>query len=225
MYPCNVISNNYELDTGLRLIYGKLYKRFKSQNWWPADSKLEIIIGAILTQAVNWSNVEKAINNLKENNLLNLKSLDQIEQAELAQHIKPSGYYNMKAKKIKEFVEYLKDNYNLDLNNIDKGERSVKVLRKELLRIYGIGPETADSILLYVYNKPIFVIDNYTKRILTRIGYISRNTNYGKIQNIFQSNLKQDIDFYKEYHALIVKLGKEDCLKSSPLCEKCPIVG
>ncbi|MCF8008920.1 MAG: endonuclease III domain-containing protein [Halanaerobiales bacterium] len=225
MYPCNLISDKYELNTGLRLIYEKLHKRFKKQNWWPADSKLEIIIGAILTQAVNWSNVEKAIDNLKEKNLLNLKSLDQIELTKLAQHIKPSGYYNMKAKKIKQFVKYLKENYNLDLNNIDKGERSVKVLKKELLKIYGIGPETADSILLYVYNKPVFVIDNYTKRMLTKTGFISKNTNYYKVQNMFHSNLKQDINLYKEFHALIVKLGKKYCLKTTAICEKCPIVG
>ena len=221
MYPCQKIAQEHEFSTGIKKVYNILYSTFGPQDWWPGESKIEIIIGAILTQAVSWKNVEKAISNLKEADLLDLKSLKQIDKDKLAKLIKPSGYYNMKAKKVKSFINFIEENYNSNLNTFGKGKPTEK--RKELLTIYGIGPETADSILLYAYNKPVFVIDAYTKRILSRINYIQQNISYKKLQNKIENNLKPDSKLYNEFHALFVKLAKEHCLKSSPLCENCPL--
>ncbi|HKL13792.1 MAG TPA: endonuclease III domain-containing protein [Halanaerobiales bacterium] len=221
MYPCSQIKNSYDFSEGIKIIYEELYSIYGPQNWWPGDSRIEIIIGAILTQAVSWQNVEKAINNLKEEDLLNIKKLEQIKNDYLAELIKPSGYYNMKAKKLKSFINFTKENYNLSLDDLAKGKPKQK--REELLEIYGIGPETADSILLYAFDKPEFVIDTYTKRILSRIGYVDENIQYKTLKNKIENNLKKDSKLYNEYHALLVKLAKEHCLKSSPLCEKCPL--
>ena len=221
MYPCSRLSKKHSFPEGINKVYEIIYKEFGPQDWWPGDSKIEIIVGAILTQAVSWSNVEKAISNLKENNILSIQKLDEIDQNKLAQLIKPSGYYNMKARKLKSFVQYIKENYNASLNNFSEGKPEQK--RSELLEIYGIGPETADSILLYAFDKPVFVIDTYTKRILSRIGYIKENISYDKLQNKIAENLEEDHNLYNEYHALLVKLAKENCFKSSPLCIDCPI--
>jgi endonuclease-3 related protein len=221
MYPCQNFSENNEFSKGVNLLFKILYNEYGPQQWWPGESKIEIIIGAILTQAVSWSNVEKAIDNLKENDLLNIKKLDYINKENLAKLIKPSGYYNMKAKKLKSFINFLKVNYNLNLNSFGKGKPQEK--RKELLSIYGIGPETADSILLYAFNKPVFVIDTYTKRIFSRISYVRENISYEKLQNKFENNIENDFKKYNEYHALLVKHAKEYCLKSSPLCKDCPL--
>ncbi len=221
MYPCIEIKDENSFSAGIKKIYDILYTAYGPQDWWPGDSRLEIIIGAILTQAVSWKNVEKAIGNLKNNGLLDINGLDQIEQDQLAQLIKPSGYYNMKAKKLKSFIRFLKEDYNASLDNLAKGKPDNK--REELLEIYGIGPETADSILLYAFNKPVFVIDTYTKRIFSRIGYIKANISYQKLQAKIENNLKTDKKLYNEYHALLVKHAKEHCLKSSPLCKGCPI--
>ncbi|MCF8001440.1 MAG: endonuclease III domain-containing protein [Halanaerobiales bacterium] len=221
MFPCSNLSENKNISKGLHLIYEKLYLKFGPQDWWPADSKLEIIIGAILTQAVSWSNVEMAISNLKDEKLLDIKKLHQINENRLAKLIKPSGYYNMKAKKLKSFIDVIVNEYNSNLDAFGKGKPEQK--RKELLEIYGIGPETADSILLYAYQKPVFVIDTYTKRILSRTGYIKKNISYEKLQAIIENNIETNQELFNEYHALLVKLAKENCWKSSPLCEECPL--
>ncbi|MGM0444775.1 MAG: endonuclease III domain-containing protein [Bacillota bacterium] len=221
MYPCNNIKDNYNVREGLETIYKQLFDHYGPQDWWPADSALEVIIGAILTQSVNWTNVEKAISNLKEADLISLKKLKEVKEKRLAELIKPSGYYNMKAKKLKSFVSYIDDNYNLNLNKLSKGKP--KKIRKKLLDIYGIGPETADSILLYAFNKPVFVVDTYTKRIFSRIDYTSEDVSYDKLKALFEKNLVNDCKIFNEYHALLVKHAKEHCLKSSPLCNKCPL--
>ncbi|MDZ7671358.1 MAG: endonuclease III domain-containing protein [Halanaerobiales bacterium] len=221
MYPCNSIKDNYNVSEGIELVYEQLFDHYGPQNWWPADSSIEVIIGAILTQAVNWSNVEKAISNLKEANLVSLKKLKEVKENRLAELIKPSGYYNMKAKKLKSFVSYIDDNYDLNLNKFTKGKP--ETIRKKLLDIYGIGPETADSIMLYAFNQPKFVIDTYTKRIISRIGYTSEDVSYDKLKALFEKNLENDSKLFNEYHALLVKHAKEHCLKSSPLCIKCPL--
>jgi endonuclease-3 related protein len=221
MFSCTYLSENKTLSEGLPLIYEKLYLNFGPQDWWPGDSKLEIIIGAILTQVVSWSNVEMAIDNLKDKNLIDIDKLHEIDKNRLAKLIKPSGYYNMKAKKLKSFIDVVVNEYNSNLDDFGKGKREQK--RKELLEIYGIGPETADSILLYAFQKPVFVIDTYTKRIFSRINYIEKDISYEKIQALIEKNLESNQELFNEYHALLVNLAKNYCLKRSPLCEECPL--
>ncbi|MTI59666.1 MAG: endonuclease III domain-containing protein [Firmicutes bacterium] len=203
-------------------IYSILYDYFGPQHWWPAETPFETIIGAILTQAVSWRNVEKAIDNLREANLLKPSAIKKIQQDRLADLIKPAGYYNMKAKKLKSFVDFLYNNYAGHLNKMFKVD--LPVLRKELLDVYGVGPETADSILLYAGKYPIFVIDAYTKRILSRIGYIPDDIAYHDLQAKIMSVYPADVVKYNEYHALLVILAKEYCKKSAPDCKNCPIM-
>jgi len=221
MYPCSNIKDKYNKSEGIKIVYKNLINHYGPQKWWPADSRIEVIIGAILTQAVSWSNVEKAIINLKNADLIDFEKIKEIKINRLAELIKPSGYYNMKAKKIKAFVSYLDKHYDLDLNQLNKGKP--ETIRKKLLEIYGIGPETADSILLYALNKPVFVIDTYTKRIFSRIGYTTKDIAYNKLKEIIENNLETDLKVFNEYHALLVKHAKEHCIKSSPLCNKCPL--
>jgi len=200
----------------IKLIYDKLFEAFGPQNWWPGDTDFEVCIGAILTQNTNWQNVEKAIKNLKDNKILSLKNLKEVNTKKLASLIRPSGYYNQKAKKLKNFVNYVYKNYNGSL----KGFFGSENLRSELLSINGIGPETADSIILYAAKKPIFVIDAYTKRIFSRLGYAEQS--YEALQELFMKNLGKNERLFNEYHALIVHLGKNLC-KKVPFCEDCPL--
>lgn len=193
-----------------KLIYDKLFEAFGPQSWWPytdeKNKELEVAIGAILTQNTNWQNVEKAISNLRIQKLLSSKKLEKINVKRLAALIKPSGYYNQKAKKIKAFIKFL--------------ESGKKLNRDNLLSVWGVGPETADSILLYAYNQPIFVIDAYTKRIINRLGF--KEKTYDELQKLFMQNLPKDAQLYNEFHALLVKLGKDFC-KTKPQCQNCPI--
>lgn len=208
------------MQSALLDIYRKLYKSFGPQHWWPGDTPFEIIIGAILTQNTNWQNVEKAINNLKKNKSLNPKKLKKIPIKNLARIIRPSGYYNIKARRLKEFINFLQDEYNFKLSSMAK--EKTKILRKKLLEVKGIGPETADSILLYALNKPIFVVDAYTKRILTRHNILNHNPAYHETQKYFMDNLPRNTKLFNEYHALLVRLGKEYCRKT-PRCGECPL--
>ncbi len=201
-------------------IYETLLKRFGKQNWWPAETTFEMIIGAILTQCTNWTNVEKAINNLKNSNLLSLDGILKTDEEKIAQLIKPSGYFNQKAKKIKAFVNHVKLRWKGNLEALLN--QPFTELRSELLSIYGIGPETADSIILYGANKPTFVIDRYTHRFLNRHGLCDSKYDYHKLQKLFINNLEPDVELFKEYHALIVCLGKNIC-KQKPLCKDCPL--
>ncbi|MGE0267978.1 MAG: endonuclease III domain-containing protein [Candidatus Omnitrophota bacterium] len=209
------------MKTGvLKKFYTRLFESFGPQQWWPGDSPFEIIVGAILTQNTNWGNVEKALNNLKQENLLTPQRLSRISHERLAALIKPAGYFNVKAKRLKNFLDYLFAHYNGDLDAMAGG--SGEQLRDELLSINGIGPETADSILLYAFQKPVFVIDAYTHRILYRHGLTGKKADYGLMQELFTKNLSQDITVYNEYHALIVRIGKDYC-KPRPACEQCPL--
>lgn len=195
--------------TKLFKIYKRLFAHFGPQAWWPADTPFEVIIGAILTQNTNWKNVEKAIANLKAARVLSPRAILEIRKSKLEELIKPAGYYRQKTKKLKAFVKYyLREN---------KG----KNLRKELLEVHGIGPETADSILLYALDKPTFVVDAYTRRIGNRVGLFKFN-DYHQIKEYFEQNLPRDLEMYKEYHALLVELGKNFC-KTKPDCVRCPI--
>jgi endonuclease-3 related protein len=202
-------------------IYNSLYDFFGPMKWWPGDTPFEIIVGAILTQNTSWSNVEKAINNLKKENLLEPRKLYRINQEELAQLIKPSGYYNIKARRLKNFVNIFVNDFEGSAENMFSG--GSRELRKKLLKVNGIGPETADSILLYAGKRPFFVVDAYTKRIFSRHKLISKDSTYYQIQEFFSQNLDKDVKLFNEFHAQIVMLGKTICTSKNPDCTKCPI--
>ena len=201
-------------------IYDSLFKSFGSQYWWPGDTDFEVVVGAILTQNTNWANVEKAIINLKTAKVFTLKKLHQINQEKLAELIKPSGYFNVKAKRLKHFIEWLFTNYNGSLSKLFKLDYAT--LREQLLSVNGIGRETADSIILYAAEKPTFVVDAYTKRVLVRHGLITEDYNYDEIKAVFEENLPEEVSLYNEYHALIVRVGKYYC-KPKMRCEECPL--
>lgn len=200
--------------------YEALYKHYGSQRWWPAETELECTLGAILTQNTAWKNVEKALENLRKENLISIEKLALIPTASLASLIRPSGYFNQKAIKIKNFINFIVEKYHGSLEEMLKED--TQKLRDELLGIKGIGPETADSILLYAARKPVFVVDAYTYRILRRHGLIPEETSYGEMQELFMDSLPEDAQLFNEYHALLVRLGKELC-KKSPLCKGCPL--
>ena len=205
----------------LKQIFKRLYSVFGEQHWWPADSVFEILVGTILTQNTSWSNVQKAIFALKKKKLLNARGLYQLPQKQLAGLIKSSGYYNLKAVRLKSFLKFFFDCYAAKISRL--GEEDFKTLRAQLLAVKGIGPETADSMLLYALNKPVFVVDAYTKRIFSRHGIVKASADYYQVQDIFMRNLKLDAKLFGEYHALLVKLGKDYCRKQNPKCEICPL--
>jgi endonuclease-3 related protein len=204
----------------IRGFYDALYRCFGAQGWWPADTGLECILGTILTQNTAWKNVEKALENLKKIGLISIGKLALISTEALAELIRPSGYFNQKAVKVKNFIRFLTEDYDGDLQKMF--EEDTEKLREKLLSIRGIGPETADSIILYAGKKPIFVVDAYTRRILSRHALMPEDATYGEIQEIFMDSLDTDAKLFNEYHALLVKLGKEHC-KKSPICEGCPL--
>lgn len=209
------------LKRSLITIYKLLYSRFGPRRWWPGDTRIEIITGAILTQNTAWSNVEKAIRNLKRQRLLSIRGLSGISEKRLGRLIRPSGYYNIKAGRIKNFLSFLNKSYGGSIERMFRSD--LYKLREGLLAVRGIGPETADSILLYAGGKPIFVVDAYTKRVLCRHGLIKENAEYKDIQSLFMNNLANDPELFNEYHALIVELGKSMCKSKKPLCSSCPI--
>ncbi|MBI3584817.1 MAG: endonuclease III domain-containing protein [Nitrospinae bacterium] len=201
-------------------IYKTLYSHFGPQNWWPGDTPFEVCVGAILTQNTAWQNVEKAIINLKKEKLLDPHRINKLPVKNLARHIKPSGYFNIKAKRLKNFISVLCEKYDGKVSNMFSN--GFGNIRNHLLSVNGIGPETADSILLYAGNIPIFVVDAYTKRIFHRLNLTPEDITYHEMQEIFMKNLPLDAVLFNEYHALIVMLGKNYC-KKRPLCETCPI--
>ena len=197
-----------------------LLDRFGPQDWWPGETALEMMIGAVLTQNTNWKNVEKALKHLKDRHLLSLDGIRSLSTLELAERIRPVGYYNVKAKRLKNLIEFIVDRCHGDLPALLKEETGV--LREGLLSVKGIGPETADSILLYAAGRPIFVIDAYTHRILSRHSMIDDQATYDELQAFFMNHLPDDPDLFNEFHALIVRTGKEYCRKK-PLCHGCPL--
>ncbi|MDI6744895.1 MAG: endonuclease III domain-containing protein [Thermodesulfovibrionales bacterium] len=201
-------------------IYKRLYAAFGPQRWWPGDTPFEIAVGAILTQNTNWGNVEKAINNLKKEKVLSAKAIHNMPTKRLASLIRPAGYFNLKAKRLKAFINFLMNDYHGSMDRMKKEE--MHSLRHKLLGVNGIGPETADSILLYALDKPVFVIDAYTKRVLSRHKILGHDESYEKFQGLFHSALKKDVKLFNEYHALFVRAGKMFC-KPKPRCEECPL--
>lgn len=205
----------------LSSLYKKLYISFGRQHWWPAESPFEVMVGAILTQNTSWRNVEKAIANLKQAKVLSPQRLHSLSGKRLARLIRPAGFFNLKTKRLKEFLKFYLNAYSGEIQRMR--EQRANLLRHQLLLVKGIGKETADSILLYSVNKPVFVVDAYTKRILLRHGLINNDYGYDQIQNLFMQNLKNEVKLFNEYHALLVKLGKDFCLKRKPKCGICPV--
>ena len=211
---------NKRLNKQLLLIYNKLYKAFGPRKWWPGDTPFEVVVGAILTQNTAWTNVEKAITNLKKEGLLDPSALCAVSKPKLAKLIRPAGYYNIKAKRLKNFTDVLSREFANDPDKLFN--LPLKRLRARLLDINGIGPETADSITLYAAGKPIFVIDAYTKRVFSRHKIIKEDATYSQMQELFMENLPRKRRLFNEYHALIVELGKLYCRKR-PKCGECPL--
>ncbi len=207
----------------LGLIYSKLYAAFGPQHWWPGDSSFEVMVGAILTQNTSWLNVEKAIRNLKKHKVLAPDKLSRLSSRKTAKLIRPAGYYNIKTARLKEFLNFLLLKYRSNMRKM--AAVNTFRLRQELLLVKGIGPETADSILLYALNKPVFVVDAYTRRVFSRHGLINKEADYHDVQDLFMRHLKPDVRVFNEYHALLVRVGKDFCLKSKPKCAICPLRG
>lgn len=207
----------------LLFVYDRLYACYGPQYWWPGESRLEIIVGAILTQSVAWRNVEQAIANLKAAGALATPAtLAALSQEELAALIRPAGYYNAKARKIHAFLNYLSAHYDLQLDRFCAQE--VGQLRQELLSVWGIGPETADAILLYVAEKPVFVVDAYTKRLFSRLGLVPAQIDYHALQAVLMDGLPHQVSLFQEYHALIVRHAVLTCRKQQPSCASCPLL-
>ena len=202
--------------------YRQLFDHYGPQHWWPGDGPFEVIIGAILTQNTAWSNVERAIKNLKETHLLSPEALLKVPKRKLARLIRPSGYFNIKAERLKAFILFLFKEYEGRLRSMFQEDPTI--LRNKLLNVKGIGPETADSILLYAGGVPIFVIDAYTRRVFHRHGLVHRDLDYQDLQSWFMGGLPRNAQLYNEFHALIVKVGKEHCGRE-PHCERCPLEG
>ena len=202
-------------------IYKILLNYYGHQNWWPAETRYEVVVGAILTQNTSWKNVEKAINNLKNENLLEEEKILNVDEDKLKELIKPAGFYNLKAKRLKNVTKFIVDNYG-NTEEMAKTDKDTLTLRAELLSINGVGKETADSILLYALDRESFVVDAYTKRMFVRLGIIDEKAKYDDIKILFERHLPKDLEVYREYHALIVEHCKRFCRKK-PLCDNCPI--
>ena len=204
----------------LKAIYELLFSRYGRQGWWPGDGRFEMIAGAILVQNTNWGNTELAIANLKAAGCLDAKKVFAMDTSELAELIRPAGYYNVKAGRLKNFLGWLFENYDGQLSRLE-GLDSYS-LREELLGVKGIGRETADSILLYAFQRPVFVVDSYTCRVLFRHRLIDAEAGYEQVREFFESNLASDVAFFNEFHALFVRVGKEHC-KVRAKCAGCPL--
>ncbi len=202
-------------------VYNTLESHFGPQHWWPADTPFEVVVGAILTQNTSWKNVEKAIENLKGEGVLNPGGIYRISEERLETLLIPSGFFKVKTARLKHFINFLFGKYGGDLESLLSLEPAL--LRTELLGINGIGKETADSIILYAADKPAFVVDAYTRRVFERLGVLEKDAAYDEIKQLFEEQLPRDTKIYNEFHALIVKLAKDICRKR-PVCEKCPLV-
>jgi len=204
-------------------MFERLMGRFGPQGWWPGETPFEVMIGAILTQNTNWTNVEKAIANLQREADFSPHGLLALPPGRLAELIRPSGYFNQKAAKLRDFLEFYLRSTGGEKRRMRR--RPLAALRRDLLAVRGIGPETADSILLYALGKPVFVVDAYTRRVLSRHGACRPDASYDELQRLFMDHLPPDAALFNEFHALLVRVGKEHCRKSVPRCEGCPLEG
>ena len=201
-------------------IYQRLYDVYGPQDWWPAESPFEVVVGAILVQNTAWTNAERAIQNLREADLLSVDQLYALPVAELESLIRSAGYYRMKTRRLRNLLDHLVEHHGGSIDLFF--ELDTATLREELLSINGIGPETADSILLYAAERPVFVVDSYTNRVLKRHRWIEDDGDYDALQSHFHSHLESDVSLYNEFHALIVRIGHLHCRKT-PRCEECPL--
>lgn len=201
--------------------YEAMSRALGPMHWWPAQTPFEVIVGAILTQSTAWGNVERAIANLRSARLLTPSAMRAVRSQRLAEMVRPSGYFRQKAKKLKAFVGFLQTEYGGSLKRMF--ESPTLELREKLLAVNGIGPETADSILLYAGNHPVFVVDAYTHRILERHGITDGKPDYDGVRSLIEGALPRSAELYNEFHALIVNTGKNWCRKKAPRCEECPL--
>lgn len=214
-------TDNDRSSVPLLAVYRKLLSAFGPQHWWPADTPFEVMVGAVLTQNTAWPNVEKAIANLRWHGSLSPRAIHSLPARRLQQLLKPSGYFRVKARRLRSFVDYFLERYQSQVGRMRR--RPLSSLRPELLAVHGIGRETADSILLYALDKPVFVVDAYTRRILTRHNWVSTTADYESVRSLFEENLPRSVRLYNEYHALLVHLGKTNC-RPKPDCADCPLV-
>jgi endonuclease-3 related protein len=205
----------------LEAYYHELAAKLGPQHWWPAQTPFEVIVGAILTQSTSWTNVERAIANLRREDLLSPRAIRRVSLRRLQTLVRPSGYFRQKAKKLKAFVSFLRREFGGSLPRMF--HLSTAELREKLLGVHGIGPETADSILLYAGGKDVFVVDAYTKRILHRHGWMSENAHYEEIRAFLESNLPREVPVYNEFHAQFVHVGKNWCRPREARCAECPL--
>ena len=207
----------------VKKIYALLGEYFGNLKWWPADTDFEVIVGTILTQNTAWTNVEKAIVALKKEKLLNPGKIISTDIRLLARCIRPAGYYRVKARRLKDISRFVVSECNGRLSKLKTVD--AEVLRKRLLSVKGVGPETADSILIYALGKPVFVVDAYTRRIFSRHGLISENASYDEVQDLVESHFPADTGMLNQLHALLVETAKNFCKKKTPLCKACPLNG
>jgi endonuclease III related protein len=205
----------------LREVYEKLLAEFGPQRWWPGETPFEVIVGAVLVQNTAWRNVERAIENLRDAGLMEPRKLYAVTEQETAELIRPAGYYQVKARRLRNLLKLIVERYEGSLEAMFHVH--LATLREELLGVNGIGPETADAILLYAGGLPTFVVDTYTHRVLARHGWIGYEAGYDEIKDHFESSLPADAALYNEYHALLVRVGKEYCRKTEPKCAACPL--
>ncbi|MBI2901384.1 MAG: endonuclease III domain-containing protein [Planctomycetes bacterium] len=200
--------------------YRALLKHYGPRHWWPAETPFEVMVGAILTQNTAWTNVEKAIHNLKAAGMLEPRPIAEADAATLARLIRPAGYFNVKARRLQDFVRWFVERWRGDVRimRLVPPER----MREELLDVKGIGPETADSILLYALEHPVFVVDAYTFRVLHRHGFVGEEATYDEMKEIFEGTVPRDAALFNDFHAQIVNVGKDFC-RATPRCEKCPL--
>lgn len=208
------------LKNRLKELYQLLFTAFGPQGWWPGETPFEVALGAILTQNTNWQNVARVISGLKAEGLLEPEALGSLTEAELAERLRPAGYYNLKARRVKNFLAFFAHHYDNSMERL--AAEDWQKLRSKLLKLNGIGPETADSILLYALNHPSFVVDAYTFRILSRHGLVSDPCSYEDLRQLFMENLPAEVSLYQEFHALLVRLGKDFC-RPRPRCSGCPL--
>jgi endonuclease-3 related protein len=201
--------------------YNSLFTAFGPQHWWPGKTQFEVIVGAILTQNTSWTNVERAIGNLRAEGLLSPVAIERAPLGRIEILIRPSGYFRQKARKLKAFCAFLRAEYRGSLKRMFK--TPTILLREKLLGVFGIGPETADSILLYAGEHPVFVVDAYTKRMLTRHGWAHEGAKYEDVRWMFERQFPGDAERFNEFHALIVNMGKHFCRPQEPLCDGCPL--
>lgn len=208
-------------DECISKIYARLYTEFGAQHWWPADIAFEVVLGAILTQNTRWENVRMALDNLRAAGVLAPRALAALDEEELQELIRPAGFFRQKGATLRRVLAVLVEVYGGNLDAMLRGDTAE--VRARLLAIKGVGPETADSILLYAGEHPIFVIDAYTRRVCSRLGLCDLYASYSTLQHMFMCSMPRDVQIYNEYHALLVQLAKRCCTKNRPACAACPL--